>query len=99
MSIYLTAIIKTKPEHRDEVIAVLQHMVRETRKEEAWIQYDLHQGTEDENRFVFYEIWKSQEGLDSHNQQPYIQAFAGLAQDKLQEAPKIYLTKKITVSD
>lgn len=95
MSIYLTAIVKAKPAHRGEVTAVLQNMVKETRKEAACLQYDLHQGIEDENVFVFYEIWETQEGLDLHGQQPYIVEFGRLAESKLQEAPGIYLTKKI----
>ncbi|MFC6100932.1 putative quinol monooxygenase [Olivibacter domesticus] len=95
MNIYLTAIIKTKPEHFTEVLTVLQNMVQETRKEEACIQYDLHQEKEDENIFIFHEIWKDQAGLDSHNQQSYILAFGQLAKEKLQETPQIYLTNKI----
>ncbi|MBO9732479.1 MAG: antibiotic biosynthesis monooxygenase [Chitinophaga sp.] len=95
MNIYLTAVIKAKSAYRHEVLAVLQNMVTETRKEAANIQYDLHQGITDENVFVFYEIWENQEGLDSHGQQPYILEFAALAGEKLQEAPQIYLTKKL----
>ncbi|WP_250252918.1 putative quinol monooxygenase [Chryseobacterium sp. Marseille-Q3244] len=92
MKIHLTAIIKIKEEYQAEVLAVLQNMVKETRKEEACELYNLHQGIEDKNEFVFYEIWKSQEGLDRHNQQPYIQAFGGLVDEKLKEKPQIYLT-------
>lgn len=95
MNIYLTAVIKVKPDQRNEVANILQHMVMETRKEAACIRYDLHQGTEDENVFVFYEIWKDQKGLDAHNQQPYILEFGHLAKEKLEEEPHIYLTKKI----
>ncbi|MCS3529806.1 putative quinol monooxygenase [Chryseobacterium sp. JUb7] len=95
MKIYLTAIIKTKEEHRTEVLEVLQNMVKETQKEEANELYALHQGIEDKNQFVFYEIWKSEEGLALHNQQSYIQAFGGLADEKLQEKPQIYLTEII----
>ena len=95
MKIYLTAIIKAKEEYRDEVLEVLQHMVKETVKEEANELYALHQGIEDKNQFVFYEIWKSKEGLAQHNQQSYIQAFGVLADEKLQEKPQIYLTEII----
>ncbi|PJJ62977.1 putative quinol monooxygenase [Chryseobacterium geocarposphaerae] len=95
MKIYLTAIIKAKEEYREEVLEVLQHMVKETMKEEANELYALHQGIEDKNQFVFYEIWKSKEGLAQHNQQPYIQAFGALADEKLQEKPQIYLTEII----
>jgi quinol monooxygenase YgiN len=95
MKIYLTAIIKAKEEHRNEVLEVLQNMVKETVKEEANELYTLHQGIEDKNQFIFYEIWKSEEGLAQHNQQPYIQAFGALVDEKLQEKPQIYLTQII----
>jgi quinol monooxygenase YgiN len=95
MKIYLTAIIKAKEEHRDEVLETLQNMVKETVKEEANELYTLHQGIEDKNQFVFYEIWKSEEGLAQHNQQPYIQAFGALVDEKLQEKPQIILTHLI----
>jgi quinol monooxygenase YgiN len=50
--------------------------------------YNLHQGIEDKNHFVFYEIWKSEEGLAQHNEQPYIKAFGALIDEKLQEIPQ-----------
>ncbi|MEN4760049.1 putative quinol monooxygenase [Chryseobacterium sp. C39-AII1] len=95
MKIYLTAIIKAKEEHRNEVLEVLQNMVKETVKEEANELYTLHQGIEDKNQFIFYEIWKNKEGLEQHNQQPYIQAFGALVDEKVQEKPQIYLTEII----
>ncbi|WP_336718455.1 putative quinol monooxygenase [Chryseobacterium mucoviscidosis] len=95
MKIYLTAVIKAKEEYRAEVLEVLQNMVKETVKEEANELYTLHQGIEDKNQFVFYEIWKSEEGLAQHNEQPYIKAFGELVDEKLQEQPQIYLTEII----
>ncbi|MDH6252742.1 quinol monooxygenase YgiN [Chryseobacterium sp. H1D6B] len=92
MKIYLTAVIKAKEENRTEVLEILQNMVKETRKEEACELYSLHQGIEDKNQFIFYEIWKSEEGLARHNQQPYIQAFGAIAAEKLQENPQLYTT-------
>ena len=95
MKIYLTAIIKAKEEYRAEVLEVLHIMVKETVKEEANELYRLHQSIEDKNHFIFYEIWKSEDGLAEHNQQPYIKAFAELIDKKLQEKPQIYLTEVI----
>jgi quinol monooxygenase YgiN len=92
MKIYLTAVIKSKEEHQQEVLEVLQNMVKETRKEDACELYSLHQGIEDKNQFIFYEIWKNKEGLAEHNQQPYIQAFGAIVDGKLQENPQIYTT-------
>lgn len=51
--IYLTAIVKAKPEYREDVLFVLKNMVTVTKKEDANIQYDLHQGLQGENTFVF----------------------------------------------
>jgi len=96
MKIYLTAVIHAKEEYRTEVLEVLQNMVKETVKEGANELYTLHQGIEeDKNQFVFYEIWKHKEGLEQHNQQPYIQAFGALADEMLTEKPQIYLTEMI----
>lgn len=95
MKIYITAILKVNPIHREEVTAALRLMVEESRKEAACIQYDLHQVADDENQFIFYEIWESRSGLDSHNQQPYIQTFGRMAEEKLQEPPHIYLMERI----
>lgn len=92
MKIYLTAVIKAKEEHQKEVLEVLQNMVQETRKEEACELYNLHQGIEDKNQFIFYEIWTSEEGLAQHNQQPYIKAFGAIIDEKLQKQPQIYTT-------
>lgn len=95
MKIYLTAIIKVKEQYREEVLSVLEEMVQQTRKEEACELYTLHQGIEDNNLFTFYEIWKSKEGLEAHNEQPYIKAFGALVDEKLQEQPTILLTTLI----
>lgn len=95
MKIHLTAVIKAKEEYREGVAAVLQNMVQQTRKEQECEVYILHQGLEDPNLFTFYEIWKSREGLDAHNEQPYIKAFGELAAEKLQEEPLVIVTTLI----
>ncbi|MEC5173703.1 putative quinol monooxygenase [Chryseobacterium nepalense] len=95
MKIYLTAIIKAKEEYRAEVLEVLQNMVKETVQEEANELYTLHQSIEDKNHFIFYEVWKSAEGLEKHNQQPYIKAFGNLVDEKLLEKPQIYKSQII----
>lgn len=95
MKIYLTAIIKSKPEFNTEVLAVLQNMVLQSNKETACELYRLHQSNDDENSFVFYEIWGNQAGLDAHNQTSYLQEFVHLIAEKLQEKPIIYTTKLI----
>jgi len=92
MNIYLIAIVKSKPENREAVLAVLLNMVEETRKEEGSIKYDLHQNIDNPNEFVFYEIWKDAESITSHEQTPHIQKFIEIATTMLAEPLSIYKT-------
>lgn len=96
MKVYLTAIIKSKPEHKADVLAILQNMVGHSRKEPGNLQYDLHRNKDNENTFVFYEIWESEEILAKHNEQPYLKAFVDIIPEKLQETPVIIKMDKIS---
>ncbi|QNN41988.1 putative quinol monooxygenase [Pedobacter roseus] len=93
MSIYLTAIVKSKPDTVNPLRAFLLDMVTNSRKEEACIQYDLHEAADDLT-FIFQEEWKDQAGLDEHNQQPYILAFVAQI-DSLTDGIVIYKTEKL----
>lgn len=96
MSVYLIATVQSKPEYTIEVLQVLQHMVAETQEEAACIEYHLHRDLEDENRFIFYEIWESEAGLKLHNEQPYIRAFAAMAGEKLEGRPVVRLLQRLS---
>lgn len=95
MAINLTAIVKSKPEHTEEVKTYLLNMVLNSKKEAACLQYDLHQNNEAPNIFVFHEIWKDEKELEEHNQKPYIQDFVKASEALLEESVIIYKTEKI----
>jgi len=95
MSIYLTAILKSKQDKIQELKSILENMVLNTRKEEACEKYELQQSLEDETVFIFHEIWKSKEGLDAHNQRSYIREFVEKAPDLLAKPAEIYLAKLV----
>ena len=75
MKIYLTVILKAKEGNSAALKSALQNMVVHSRKEKACLQYDLFQASDDENTFIFQEIWENQAGLDLHDEQPYIKEF------------------------
>lgn len=95
MKINLTAIVKSKPKHTEEIKTYLLNMVMNSKKEEACLQYDLHQNNEKPNIFVFHEIWKDEKSLEEHNSKPYIQDFVKVAATLLEENVIIYKTQKI----
>lgn len=92
MSIYLTVIVKVKPEHQQEIKTLLYSLPELSKKEKACIEYDVHQSIDDENTFIINEKWQSLEGLSLHNEQAYSKDFFA-AFDKLQEQPIIYRSK------
>lgn len=95
MSISLTAILKSKTDKIQELKSILDNMILNTRKEEACEKYELQQGLDDETVFIFHEIWKNKEGLDAHNQQPYIKEFVEKAPALLDKPSEIYLAKLV----
>ncbi|SEI37084.1 Quinol monooxygenase YgiN [Dyadobacter koreensis] len=95
MSIFLTAFVKSKPGNSEALKKQLLNLVAHSTKEEACLQYDLHQSQEDPNVFIFHEEWESQAGLDIHNASPYIIAFVALAPELIEGSISIYKTEKI----
>jgi len=95
MSIYLTAILKSKKDKIQDLKSILDNMVLNTRKEEACEKYELQQSLDDKTVFIFHEIWKSKDGLDAHNQQSYIKEFVEKAPDLLENPAEIYLAKLV----
>ncbi|WP_166333069.1 putative quinol monooxygenase [Sphingobacterium chungjuense] len=76
MSIFLTVIVKAKPSHRQEIQTLLYRLPELSKKEDACIEYDVHQSIDDENTFILNEQWKSLEGLEFHNLQAYSKEFS-----------------------
>lgn len=95
MQINLTVIIKSKPEDTEILKSLLLDLVQNSKKETACLQYDLHQSKEESNTFIFHEIWENQNGLDNHNQQPYILSFFKNSTLLLQDPPILYKTTKL----
>jgi quinol monooxygenase YgiN len=65
MSVVVVAYVYPEPEHRDEVIAVLEHAVGRVHAEDEGCElYALHEA--DDGRLVFVEKWASAEALGAH---------------------------------
>lgn len=93
MHIHLTAIIKSKTENIQQVKSLLQSLVPKSKQEPACLQYDLHQALEEPAVFIFNELWESKEGLDKHNEEPYLRQFVKDIQPLITEQIVIYKTQ------
>ncbi len=68
--------MRAAPGKRDELRAALEALVEPTSREKGYVNYDLHQGIEDPDRFFFYENWESDSDLDAHLDAPHLRDFA-----------------------
>lgn len=73
MNVHVKAVITSKDECKDEVKNHLFGFLSKARSEDGCIEYTLSQDVENDNIFVFNEIWESQEKLDTHSQKGYLQ--------------------------
>ena len=96
MSIFLTALVKSKPGKAEEMKAVLQQLVIDSRKETACLQYDLHQSVSDAELFIFHEEWVSESGLQLHNTQPHISGFVQASKDIIYGGVTLHKTEKVS---
>lgn len=95
MQINITAIIKALPDKADEMKTLLLKLVEGSVKEEACIQYDLHQVAESPSIFVFHEIWQDAESLEQHTKTPHFRAFVEASASLLAEPLTVYKTVKV----
>ncbi|WP_183563500.1 putative quinol monooxygenase [Mucilaginibacter sp. SP1R1] len=95
MSIYLTAIIKSKPGQAEALKSHLLELVSHSTKETACLQYDLHQVQDDPDMFIFHEEWSDAAGLELHNTQPHIQKFINNTADLRNGDVIIYKTEPV----
>ena len=73
MSIYLTVIVKAMPEHHQEIKILLYNLPELSKKEEACLEYDVHQSIDDESNFIINEKWESLDGVPPRRQRRYRQ--------------------------
>ena len=78
--------MRAAPGKRDELRAALEALVEPTSKEKGYVNYDLHQGIEDPNRFFFYENWESDSDLDAHLDAPHLRDFAARIPELLDDS-------------
>ncbi len=78
--------MRAAPDKRDELRAALEALVEPTSQEEGYVNYDLHQSTEDPDRFFFYENWESDADLDAHLDAPHLRDFAARIPELLDDS-------------
>lgn len=73
--ITVVATITARPGSEKIVEQALLGLIAPTRKDEGFIQYDLHRDLDKPNVFVFFENWASREMLVKHLQSRHLQVY------------------------
>lgn len=75
MNIHVVALFKFNENYLMEAVELFQTLVRETRKEEGCLQYDLIEDKDNKGTFFMVELWESEEYLNRHNGQDHLLDF------------------------
>lgn len=67
--------VYVKPEHLQEFLAATRANRAGSRTEPGNLRFDILQAAEDPCRFLFYEVFTSQEALEAHRQTPHYLAW------------------------
>ena len=67
--------VQVKPEARDRAIEVALKMAKASETEEGCISYRFYASLEDPNTFRIFEVWETEEALNSHFETPHMQEF------------------------
>ncbi|MFF5077128.1 putative quinol monooxygenase [Actinoplanes sp. NPDC000266] len=79
------AYMRAAPGKEAELRAALEALIEPTSQEPGYVNYDLHQSTEDPAAFFFYENWESAGHLDAHLSTPHLVHFAEIMGGLLDE--------------
>jgi quinol monooxygenase YgiN len=68
--------VECSGERRDELVALLEKMQENSRREDGCLRYGFFAAVEDPLSFVAVEEWADRDALDRHFGQPHLQEFA-----------------------
>ncbi|MFK3960108.1 putative quinol monooxygenase [Guptibacillus hwajinpoensis] len=91
--ISVTAILKPKTGKEENVLSVLQEVLKGSRNEEGNIQYDVYQSIED-TTFVIYEVWENQQAIETHISSEHYEKYRKDIGDLI-DSREVYKMKKI----
>jgi quinol monooxygenase YgiN len=81
--------VRCDPERREELVALLERMQNDSRREEGCIRYGFFAAVEDEHSFIAVEEWQDREALDRHFVEPHLHEFSARLLELVSERPEV----------
>ncbi len=63
--------VHVKPEHREDFLKASLENARNTVEEPGNLRFDVLQQIDDPNRFLLYEVYRDEAGMNAHKQTPH----------------------------
>ncbi len=85
--------VRVHPDARDSLMPAMLENARQSVQEDSCYQFDVIQSHEDENEFIFYEVYTDEEALAKHRETPHFLAYFKLIQklgDQVERTPVLY---------
>ncbi len=95
MNIHVVALFKLNENYLMDAVELFQTLVRETRKEEGCLKYDLVEDKDNKGTFLMVELWESEEHLNRHNGQDHLLNFRKDISKMLESSTQVYRGRKI----
>jgi|YelNatPaOPRAMG01_1025707.scaffolds.fasta_scaffold329501_1 autoinducer 2-degrading protein len=73
--------VHVKPEHVDDFIAATLENARNTRKEPGNVRFDVLRAMEPDTQFLLYEVYRTPDDFQAHQQTPHYQAWRAAVAD------------------
>lgn len=71
----IVARLEAKEGKTDELITLIEGVVKETRKEDGNLCYNVYQDIDVPTKFIIYEVWASDAALAKHSESAHLNAF------------------------
>jgi quinol monooxygenase YgiN len=81
--------VRCDPARRDELVALMERMQDNSRREDGCLRYGFFAAVEDPLSFVAVEEWADREALDRHFAQPHLQEFTRGLLAVVSEQPEV----------
>ena len=81
--------VKCDAAKRDQLVALLQRMQEDSRREEGCLRYGFFAAVEDPLSFIAVEEWADREALDRHFAEPHLHEFAAELLELVSERPEV----------
>lgn len=92
-NLVLVVNVKLAPGHGEDLKLAMLENAANSVKEDGCHQFDVVVSEDDDNSFLFYEVYEDAEALASHRRTPHFLKYFGLMQalgDKVERAAQIY---------